>query len=167
MLLHGTSQIKDTRVATGVLSERGECEDEEKISTATLKYVESTGERKEEYLGSWDVERYLKTKWRLTLDSNTVSVQPRAFLSSQRDSNGFGIFGNGRSEDGYRSAAVDFAAPTMIPGFEHTTQRIWDASELVNRLLAVAVSIGEGPRWHFGQVDAVVEAFLMENRVSR
>lgn len=113
----------------------------------------------------WDVERYLKTKWRLAIDSQTVRVGARAAFSGEDANSGLeSENGGGRFHKAERRwENVVMGAPTMIPGFTHSSQKIWDAGRLVDRLLDVAVTIGEGPRWHYKQIDSVVEAFLVEN----
>lgn len=169
MLLHGTSQA---RAPTGGVPGLGPVhgawggeDDEVTIKRAILSEVEERGEREDEFLATWDVEKYLKTKWRLAIDSTTVRVKPRAVISEEclNAVSAFGDFGGNLVGSGDGDIGVIMGAPTMIPGFEHSCQRIWDAGSLVERLLDVAVTIGEGPRWHYRQIDSVVEAFLVEN----
>ena len=173
MLLHGTSQA---RAPTGAVldlglgpegREWGGQDDEVTIKRAILNEVEKRGEKEDEFLATWGVEKYLRTKWRLAIDSTTVRVKPRAVIrESVNLTSTFGEFDGMRREvleSGGGENGVVMGAPTMIPGFEHSSQRIWDAGSLVERLLDVAVTIGEGPRWHYKQIDSVVETFLIEN----
>ena len=169
MLLHGTSQA---RAPTGGVSGLGPVhrawggeDDEVRVKRAILSEVEEMGETEDEFLATWDVEKYLKTKWRLAIDSTTVRVKPRAVVPEEclNAVSGLGDFGGNLVGSGDGDIGVIMGAPTMIPGFEHSCQRIWDAGSLVERLLDVAVTIGEGPRWHYKQIDSVVEAFLVEN----
>ncbi|PVH85237.1 hypothetical protein DL98DRAFT_568442 [Cadophora sp. DSE1049] len=173
MLLHGTSQVRPpTRGVFSLGPGEGECSgdysDEMRVKRAILSEVEERGEKEDEFLATWGVERYLRTKWRLAIDANTVRVEPRPVVSEQCVNvvSGFGELGGVRREvmeSGGGEKGVVMGAPTMIPGFEHSSQKIWDAGSLVDRLLDVAVTIGEGPRWHYKQIDSVVEAFLVEN----
>lgn len=52
----------------------------------------------------------------------------------------------------------------MIPGFSQLKQVVWDVSKLVENLERLTITIGNGPRWHYKDVDAAVEAFLKENQ---
>ncbi|KAH7420005.1 hypothetical protein BKA64DRAFT_634657 [Cadophora sp. MPI-SDFR-AT-0126] len=169
MLLHGTSQVRAP--TGGVLSfglgeeEFSGDDDEMRVKRAILSEVEQRGEKEDEFLATWGVERYLRTKWRLAVDSNTVRVKPRAVVSEECVNivSDFGHMGAVGWEVLESGGGVVMGAPTIIPGFEHISQKIWDAGTLVERLLDVAVTIGEGPRWHYKQIDSVVEAFLVEN----
>ncbi|KAH7350768.1 hypothetical protein BKA65DRAFT_593657 [Rhexocercosporidium sp. MPI-PUGE-AT-0058] len=173
MLLHGTSQARSADGGTllGMGPGPGECNGDEyqmMVKRAIVREVEEGGEREEEFLATWGVERYLRSKWRLVLDSRTVRVGARAVGNGSDEDLGFGdgsgmgsFLGSERVQE-----SVVMGAPTMIPGFAHSSQVIWDAGRLVERLLDVAVSIGEGPRWHYKKIDTVVEAFLVENRVT-
>ncbi|KAL2071692.1 hypothetical protein VTL71DRAFT_12927 [Oculimacula yallundae] len=167
MLLYGTSQVRS--IDGGVLAigpgdgQYNDSVSEMRVKEAILKEVEQEGMKEEEYMATWGVESYLRTKWRLVIDSKTVRVRGRgtsAFSGFQVERLGRGGSSGSRDEQ----QTVVMGAPTMIPGFEHSSQKIWDADGLVERLLDVAVSIGEGPRWHYKQIDSVVEAFLNENR---
>lgn len=145
-LLHGTTQKRrDER------EEMAEEVDELVIKAKIVGEIETMGGLEEEYLTTWDVERYLRDKWRLSLDSNWVKIQPVSLLAGQDSTDIKGIY--------------EFA-PTVVPGFEQRKQVVWDVRSLVERLEAAAVTIGQGPRWHHGDVDAAVEAFLEENRGS-
>ncbi|KAH6713202.1 hypothetical protein BKA61DRAFT_71816 [Leptodontidium sp. MPI-SDFR-AT-0119] len=171
MLLHGTSQA--IRADGGALSSGmgprpgdGEWDggvDEKRVKRAILREVEEGGEREEEFLGSWGVERYLRSKWRLVVDSRSVRVGGRVVGYGGDEDLGFGSTRGGLLEGGRGEEGAIMGAPTMIPGFTHSSQIIWDAGRLVERLLDVAVTIGEGPRWHYKKIDMVVEAFLVEN----
>ncbi|KAE9378235.1 hypothetical protein N431DRAFT_541763 [Stipitochalara longipes BDJ] len=152
-LLHGTSQkMGDNR-------ERVRSEEEMLVVKAQiLREIEMAGGSEEEYLSTWDVERYLRNKWRLSLDSNWVTLQPRTLLANPVDIDSTlksGIY------DKY-----ELFAPTVVPGFSQPKQVVWDASSLVEKLEGLTVSIGEGPRWNYKDVDAAVEEFLEENRGS-
>jgi hypothetical protein len=96
------------------------------------------------------VERYLRERWRLGIDSRAVRVQPASEYIS----------------DGSSPANVlNLFAPTVVPGLAGKEQLILNADPLVEKLKPAAVSIGEGPRWHMSDIDAVVQTFLQENEV--
>jgi len=147
-LLHGTTQTRrDDR------EEMAEEVDELVIKAKIVGEIETMGGSESDYLTTWDVERYLRNKWRLSLDSNWVKIQPLALLAVQDSSDIREIY------DKY-----ELFAPTVVPGFEQRKRVVWDVRSLVERLEALAVTIGQGPRWHHRDVDAAVEAFLEENR---
>lgn len=118
------------------------------IKAAIVGEVERGGAREEEFLSTWEVERYLRTRWRLGIDSQAVRVWPASLGSAD----GVGVAG--------------LFAPTMVPGFVGIEEVILNAEPLVERLKPAALSIGEGPRWHLGDIDDAVQTFLHENNVS-
>jgi len=151
VLLHGTSQI------IGESREAKSSEEETlRVKAQIVREIEMLGGSEEEYLSTWDVELYLRNKWRLSLDSNWVKLQPLNLLAKP-----------GGMDSTLESGIYDkyeLLAPTVVPGFPHTKPAVWDVSNLVEKLEGLTVSIGEGPRWNYKDVDAAVEAFLEENR---
>jgi hypothetical protein len=148
-LLHGTSQ-KWGDSGESIKSEQ----DKLRVKAQIVREIEVMGGSEEEYLSTWDVERYLRNKWRLSLDSNWVKLQP--MLAAQ---------------DGLQSTTVhgiydkyELLAPTVVPGFSQPKQVVWDVSSLVEKLEGLTVTIGQGPRWNYKDVDTAVEEFLEENQ---
>ena len=86
----------------GTSSFEGEVYDRKDVKAAIVSEVERGGAREEEFLNTWEVERYLRTRWRLGLDSQAVRVQPASEYAS----------------DGSIPASVlSLFAPTVVPGF--------------------------------------------------
>lgn len=157
MLLHGTSQ---PQMGDPTFED---FEPAERIKAAIVNEVVACGGSEADYVGAWDVERYLRDKWALALDSNSVRVQSRAVPQGPHAAH------SNPSDDGTISAPDSpdnhlLLAPTFIPGFPSSGNRVLDASELVEKLRAQAVTIGEGPRWHVGSIDEVVQDFLHYRR---
>jgi hypothetical protein len=150
MMLQGTSQIKEKVTLEDTLNDKG-------IKAKVLRELERKGVSETDFLTTWDVDRYLRNKWKLAIDSNTVRIQTRGLMAAPHADNALGA--NTASEE-----ISTLMAPTMIPGFTHAAQAVWDAQALVVRLKLAATSIGEGPRWHHADVDAAVEDFLEERR---
>lgn len=153
-LLHGTSQKK----VDDIEGPKAKHLDMSGIKAQIVREIEMMGGSEDEYLSTWDVEGYLRNKWKLSLDSNWVKIQPAALLASPGDMEStffHGIY------DKYESFA-----PTVIPGLSQPKQVVWDVSSLVEKLEGLTVTIGQGPRWHYKDVDTAVEAFLEENRES-
>ncbi|KAF8865159.1 hypothetical protein BDZ45DRAFT_721300 [Acephala macrosclerotiorum] len=154
MLLHGTSQGKSGQL---VVIEETE-EEDRRVKREIVRQIEMSGGSESEYLSTWQVEKYLRGKWKLAIDAGTVRVQPSALLSLK-----------GEGSDGY-SGGVDgiptMAWPTMIPGFVERGPSVWNAGSLVEKLRGASVTIGEGPRWHVESIDEAVEAFLVEKNMS-
>jgi hypothetical protein len=161
MLLHGTS--KDPKGQSKSVATFAP-EDETAITVAIARDMALQGSSKMEYLNTWNVERYLRDRWGLGVDSTTIRAPLRALEAYS---------------DEFMYAAGEFAAPsvfpdslgnltpfapTMVPGFAHAEQVLFDAQSLVEKIVMGAVSLGEGPRWHVSFVDGAVESFLQENR---
>jgi hypothetical protein len=125
--------------------------DELVIKAKIVGETERMGGSEEEYLATWDIGGHLRDKWRLSLDSNWVKIRAVVLLAGHDSTDIKGIY--------------EFAS-TVVPGFEQRKQVVWDVSGLAERLEAVAVTIEQGPGWHYGNVDAAVEAFLEGNRGS-
>jgi hypothetical protein len=128
--------------------------DELVIKSRIIDEIEMMGGSEKEYLSTWDVERYLRNKWRLLLDSNWVRIRPLALLGT---------------DDGHPSTTTDgiydkyeLFAPTVVPGFSQRKPIVWDVSSLVEKLERLAVTIGQGPRSHYRDVDTAIESFLEE-----
>lgn len=151
-LLHGTSQIPIRELE----AENAQKVDELAIKSRIIRDIETMGGSEKEYLTSWDVEHFLKNKWRLSLDSNWVRVRRLAIVGAQD--------GNASTTDSGLYDKFELFAPTMIPGFSQPKPVFWDASSLVEKLEGLAVTIGQGPRWHYKDVDTAVETFLEENQ---
>ncbi|KAM3076615.1 hypothetical protein ACMFMG_007420 [Clarireedia jacksonii] len=116
---------------------------QEDISDDEIKELIKTdlareGESESDYLSSWDMERYLTDRWRLTLDSTSVRRLPSGLGQERSDPRRF--------------------APTMVIGWGE--DRVRDTRDLVERLKHKAVTIGEGPRWSKRNVDEIVRGFL-------
>ena len=151
-LLHGTSRpngVDGEDMNPGEVIMSG-------IKTRIVREIELLGGSEGEYLSTWDVERYLTTKWRLSLDSNWVRIKPAAMVVAEGDIEPAIVSG---IYDKYESFA-----PTVIPGFSQPKQVVWDVSELVENLERLTITIGNGPRWHHKDFDAAIEAFLKENQ---
>ncbi|KAN0108586.1 hypothetical protein V8E51_008328 [Hyaloscypha variabilis] len=150
-LLHGTCQMLGNNL------EAMETEEEiRKVKALILRQIQMAGGSEEDYLPAWNVEQYLKNKWRLSLDSNWVKLQPFALLSNA----GYGD--TTIKSETYEK--YERFAPTMVPGFSQQKQVVWDVSRLVEKLQGLTVTIGEGPRWHYRDIDAAVEGFLEEHQ---
>jgi hypothetical protein len=109
-LLHGTSRPNGDdgeRLSPGEAVMVG-------IKTRIVREIELLGGSEGEYLSTWDVERYLTTKWRLSLDSNWVRIKHAAMVVAQGDIEPAIISG---IYDKYESFA-----PTVIPGFSQPKQ---------------------------------------------
>jgi hypothetical protein len=151
-LLHGTSRpngLDGEDMNPGEVIMSG-------IKTRIVREIELLGGSEGEYLSTWDVERYLTTKWRLSLDSNWVRIKHAAMVVAEGDIEPAIVSG---IYDKYESFA-----PTVIPGFSQPKQVVWDVSKLVENLERLTITIGNGPRWHHKDVDAAIEAFLKENQ---
>jgi hypothetical protein len=150
MMLHGTSQIKERVTLADEVNDKG-------IKAKVLRELERKGVVETDFLTTWDVDRYLRNKWKLAIDSNTIRIQTRGLMAAPHSDNSLGS--NTASEE-----ISTLMAPTMIPGFTHAAQAVWDAQALVVRLKLAATTIGEGPRWYHADIDAAVEDFLEERR---
>lgn len=139
-LLQGTTNVADGAVDYGKL---------EDVQKKIIQEIEQKGARKEEFLSTWEVEKYLKRRWRLGLDSRMVRVQPTAMQHTSAGADS--------------SSIMSLFAPTIIPGFQEKEQVIMSAGPLVERLKPAAMTIGEGPRWHLGDIDSIVQTFLKGN----
>ena len=162
MLLRGTSQVP----SPANLIDSGEL-DEDTVKAAIVGEVVLQGGSVSEYLATWDVERYLRDKWVLAIDSNAVRIRrPLLEAPEEMASSPFKIEPRSESSSSSQPNAMPFA-PTMIPGFSHSEQVVLDAQPLLQKLTAAMVSIGEGPRWHLSSIDAAVQTFFRENSVSK
>ncbi|KUJ15811.1 uncharacterized protein LY89DRAFT_734961 [Mollisia scopiformis] len=146
MLLHGTFQSEDVNT---------DITDDKAVKALIVHQIESSGGSEHDYLSTWEVERYLKKKWRLGIDSNTVKVQASALLSINNKTSQHAAVSDGSPK---------LVFPTMVPGFPETSPSMWNVESLLERLKLTSVSIGEGPRWHIADIDAAVEAFLTESK---
>jgi hypothetical protein len=156
MMLHGTSQDPKENPKAVRFSEL-DGPQESAMKAAIAQEVVMHGSSETEYLNTWNVERYLRDKWGLGVDSTIVRTPLRA-LEAHSD---------------HFSSAVDVAqsasgnpipfAPTMVPGFAHSEQSLFDTQSLVERIMLGAVSLGEGPRWHVSFVDNAVQSFLQHH----
>lgn len=157
MLLHGTSQDPKESNTTVAWSEP----DETAIKAAIGRDLMLHGSSEMEFLNTWKVERYLRDKWGLGVDSMTIRTPTRALeaYSSVAD----GLTGQGYPPN-LPGNPILFA-PTMVPGFAHSEQALFDAQSLVEKIVLGAVSLGEGPRWHVSFIDGAVKSFLQENRI--
>jgi hypothetical protein len=154
MMLHGTSQIKEKVMLADELDDVG-------IKAKIVRELERIGVSEPDFLTTWDVDRYLRDKWKLAIDSHTVRIQPRGLMAAPHSPS---IFENALGSNTASKESSNLMAPTMIPGFTHAAQAVWDAQALVVRLKLAATTIGEGPRWHHADIDAAVEDFLEERR---
>jgi len=146
MMLHGSVHTVD--------GERTDAADEEAVTAAIIRDVEAGGKSRQDYLSSREVERYLSDRWGLAIDSTTIRIQPSALLPSHTFSSPDPVAN--------RFARALVFAPTLVPGFEEKETSVMDARVLVERLKDAAVTIGQGPRWHFMDIDEVVGKFLGE-----
>ena len=146
MMLHGTSQ--DPKEGQVKVFPEPDGPEQSTIKRAIAKDLIAEGFSEKEYLNTWSVERYLRDTWGLVVSSTIV----RASSAHLRQGNE--ITGGPIQE-------IPFA-PTMIPGFAHSEASLLDAQVLVERLVLGAVTLGEGPRWHFSFVDHVAESFLQD-----
>jgi hypothetical protein len=128
------------------------------IKAKVVRELGSRGMAETEFLTTWDVDRYLRNKWKLAIDSHTIRIRTRGLTAAPHS------FDNALGSNTLSEEISHLMAPTMIPGFTHATQAVWDAQALVVRLKLAATTIGEGPRWHYADVDAAVEDFLEERR---
>lgn len=135
MLLQGTTRI----VSGGKLADYGDVDVDCHVKDSIVTELERGGRKEKDFLSTWQVERYLKERWALEVDSQAVRVQSQ---------------GN-----------VIVFAPTFVPGFVEKAQVILNTGTLLDRLRAVSVTIGEGPRWHLTDIDSIVQTFLQENSV--
>jgi len=157
VMLHGTSQDpKHGNVGENVF--QAIQDDDQAIKSAIVDTVVAEGGSESDYLSSWEVERYLREKWSWRIDSNTVRVQLHV---SEKEA----TFDHTNSMVRGSPGGLAVFAPTMIPGFPSTDQIILNAQSLVEMLSNAAVTIGEGPRWHFAQVDHAVQNLLSENNL--
>jgi hypothetical protein len=80
-LLHGTSRpngVDGEEVNPGEVMMSG-------IKARIVREIQLLGGSEGEYLSTWDVERYLTTKWRLSLDSNWVRIKHAAMIVARGD----------------------------------------------------------------------------------
>lgn len=153
VMLHGTSQDPNRPQKDYLI--QGTSEDEQATKVAIMRVIASEGSVESDYLSSWEVERYLQDKWSFNIDSGAVRVHPLGPESSSHFH---------PRENLHNSLSY---APTMIPGLWGHEQTILDVKPLVEALSRVTVSIGEGPRWHFTQIDLMVQSLLTENMKSQ
>lgn len=164
MLLHGTSQDpKEQRIAVGISELDGP--DETAMKAAIARDIVLHGSSETEYLNTWGVERYLRDKWGLGVDSASVRTPPRALEAYSDDISSI-VDGELTGQSAFPDSQGNVMpfAPTMVPGFAHTEHALLDAQSLVEKIILGVVSLGEGPRWHVSYIDSAVKAFLQENR---
>lgn len=149
LMLHGTSQNPNRSGGEDMF--QGSSETRETTKKAIMRIIGSQGSTESDYLSSWEVEQYLRNRWSLGIDSKAVRVHPFGAESL-----------NPSHPRGELQRPLSYA-PTIVPGFSGPEQIILDVQPLVEALSRVTVSIGEGPRWHFPQVDHIVQCFLAEN----
>ena len=154
MLLHGTSQDPKERNKSVLASEP---EDGDLITASIAQDLALRGVSYTEYLNTWNVELYLRDKWGLGVTSSTVRTPKRVLevhpgvLTEQMPSVS-------------NPDPIAFA-PTLVPGFSHSEQTLFDAESLVEKIVLGAVSLGKGPRWHVSVIDGIVNSFLQESRI--
>jgi hypothetical protein len=153
VMLHGTSQ--DPGRSEDATFFQFLQDDDEAVKAAIVGEVIAEGSSESDYLTSWQVEGYLKSRWSLGVNSNAIRVHPHALPGAA------GASSNTIPEQWIFNNAPSFA-PTMIPGFLSAEQTIYNAHSLVKRLSKSCISIGAGPRWHFTKVDFAVQSFLAE-----
>jgi hypothetical protein len=151
MMLHGTSQDPTSASASGNGNIYLAQIDNEIIKETIVKEIVLQGGSESYYLSSWEVEHYLRNRWGLAIDSNTAQLQPGGSSKAVQDT-------------AFYDMSPKFVVPNMIPGFKHSEQAVLDVQPLVERLSNEAVTIGQGPRWHFAQVDITVQDFLSNNK---
>ena len=149
MMLHGTSQ--DPTSASGNGNINLAQIDNELIKEAIVEEIVLQGGSESYYLSSWEVEHYLRNRWGLAIDSNTARLWPGGSSKAVQDT-------------AFYDMSPKFVVPNMIPGSKHSEQAVLDVQPLVERLSNEAVTIGQGPRWHFAQVDITVQDFLGNNK---
>ncbi|EPE28624.1 hypothetical protein GLAREA_09745 [Glarea lozoyensis ATCC 20868] len=150
MLLLGTNQVKEGGVPQRVVDGDGAVKD------GIIRQIVAQGGSEDQYLPSWEVERYLRERWAFTLDSSSVRIQQRRIQEF---------------EDGpepslpYERAGFDPTsfAPTVIPGFPAASQVILNSERLLDELKKRALTVGAGPRWHVTSIDDAVNVFLRQN----
>ena len=136
------------------------------MKAAIAKEIALHGSSETEYLNTWSVERYLRDKWGLGVDSNTIRAPPWALEAHSDDF--FSAPHYGRREHGFPRSPenpIPFA-PTMVPGFPHSEPPLLDAQSLIEKIRLGAVSLGEGPRWHVSYIDNAVQSFLQDSRAN-
>ena len=153
MLLLGTNQIKQGRIP------QSELENEGRIKACIGDLIAAEGKKESGFLTSWEVERYLRERWSLSLDSHSVRIRRSTMEEIGTFSNTSEANSEGRRPD---YSSTDFA-PTVVPGFSQSDQILLNSDGLIDMLKLEAVSIGAGPRWYNKSVDGVVRAFLDQN----
>jgi hypothetical protein len=124
------------------------------VKKAIVEEVRTLGHSGDDYISPWNVERYLGDQWKLVIDSNSVKIQQRM----DRPNQGLSSSASEQIDSSY------MLAPTFIPGFPSTGQRLLSVGPLLQKLTAMSVTIGEGPRWLIADVDAAVDEFLQSSR---
>ena len=160
MMLHGTSQDPKENPKAVRFSEL-DGPGESAMKAAIAREVMLHGSTEIEYLNTWNVERYLRDKWRLGVDSITIRTPPRALKAHLDHFSSVNEVPQSAFHDSPENL-IPFA-PTMIPGFAHSEQSLLDAQSLVERIMLGAVSLGEGPRWHVSFIDRAVQSFLQDH----
>ncbi|KAH6674288.1 hypothetical protein B0J14DRAFT_35952 [Halenospora varia] len=148
MLLLGTNRLQEGYVPQEVV----DCEGV--VKAAILAQIVAGGETEQEYLSTWEVEKHLKERWSLAIDSKAVKIQHNGCSSEK------GLVST--VNPGYSPAMF---APNLIPGFSQPLQAIFDIQTLIEKIKLMAVTIGEGPRWKRSDVDEATENFLKQNGV--